>query len=91
MPRGGARPGAGRPPGKGTGRTTTTLSLRLPVDIVEKVHAKAIAAGVSVSTYLLPLFANQFPPNSPEPAAVPLSWSAVLRALERQPPGDPPQ
>ena len=97
MPRGGPRQGAGRPAGGGTGRTTATISLRLPKDIVEKIRANADAAGVSVSSYLLPVFANLFPgaaapQNSPEPATDgPVRWDTVLRSLEgRTEPGPIP-
>lgn len=77
------------PQGGGTGRTTATISLRLPKDIVDGIRANADAAGVSVSTYLLPVFANLFPgaavPPAPEPATdAPLSLDTILRALQSQ-------
>ena len=37
--RGGARKGAGRKPGTGTGRTVTTSSINLPPELWEKLDA----------------------------------------------------
>jgi hypothetical protein len=36
---GGKRPGAGRPPGSGTGRTATTSSINLPPELWDKLDA----------------------------------------------------
>ena len=83
--KGGIRPGAGR---NSTGRTSRTLTLRWPADIVERVHADADAAGVSISAYLLAIITSELqeatPPDAAEsPGDGPIiPWTSVLKALE---------
>ena len=61
MPRGGKRPGAGRP---ATGQTTAVLIVRFPIDIVATIKRRALNEGRPVSEYLLPLMEHEFRPRA---------------------------
>ena len=50
MPRGGARPGAGRPLKSATARTSVTW--RLPIHLLTNVYRRAEAEGVPVTTWV---------------------------------------
>ncbi len=85
----GERP-VGRP---ATGRTTGTLAIRLPMDVVERVRARAAANGVSVSEYVTPLFMmgyrNWFawallPPDTLEQRRAMVREASRQRAEKRQ-------
>ena len=60
MPRGGSRPGAGRPV---TGRSTETISLRLPRDLAMTIKLRAAANNQSLTAFMLPILRNQFSPR----------------------------
>ena len=61
MPRGGRRPGAGRP---ATGRSSRVLFVRLPNDIADSIERRAEQEGRPVSEYLLPLMEHEFRPRA---------------------------
>ena len=61
MPRGGKRPGSGRP---ATGRATSVLFVRLPTDIADTIKRRAEQEGRPVSEYLLPLMEHEFRPRA---------------------------
>lgn len=50
MPRGGKRPGAGRPPTAATRRTPVTV--RLPLHLVNAAHRRAELEGVTVTRWI---------------------------------------
>ena len=60
MPRGGARPGAGRPKGSTKGRTTNpTLSVRFPRFELSEMDRLADQAGITRTEWLIRVVRNQ--------------------------------
>ena len=60
MPRGGVRPGAGRP---ATGRSTDTISLRLPRELAQTIRLRAAANQQTLAAFMLPILVNHFRPQ----------------------------
>lgn len=53
MPRGGARKGAGRPPGAMSDTATEKIDIRVTMHEKQAIQARAAARGMSVKEYIL--------------------------------------
>lgn len=84
--RGGSRPGAGRKPGSGKGRTVTTRSISFPNDLLPRITMAADREGLSLAAWVSRAAESALDPT---PAVSPVLPSAAQRTTPDRPRGSP--